>query len=475
MVLLKLIVFALIPLLVLAFMVQGEHFRGSLGSEYVLARGTASVTLIEDKERLEIVVQKEDYDTHLIDHLAADYQDKMRIVKSPKSSLHMYCTSIARYSPRNNFLVACTFDFSYVLFVSGVFFREIRTVSALNGKTVGVLRNEDITLLNKVLKCYRMALNNVRVIKLEDVSEYKKCDCLFMLFNPLSPHMEQIRQLKVSFYQYDDIDIDLTKKFLPACEVVATNVTKYFPTVLPKNGQHTFTVLKYRNVVYSKSLEYNYFNDMVAKYFMQNFEYLNVYEMLFRLHPRTKMLVEKENALHVPAKAGVPILEQFEVHKVMTIKPQGNIRGNLVSKTEFRLYGTKIEGAPIVVGDKIILENQDFQEENGEYIVRIVSEEECLLNRKTSVFLIDAEQKGNEYCVSNPAIKYKKECLDKKDFVGRQKGGYDVWDGPCVSSFECPFFRYNKVLKKYTGKCVNGLCEMPLGYTRIGYTKYINQ
>jgi hypothetical protein len=50
--------------------------------------------------------------------------------------------------------------------------------------------------------------------------------------------------------------------------------------------------------------------------------------------------------------------------------------------------------------------------------------------------------------------------------------GYNgVWDTKCQSNSDCPFYseKYN------TGKCdtMNGICEMPVGVTRIGYKQYL--
>lgn len=47
-----------------------------------------------------------------------------------------------------------------------------------------------------------------------------------------------------------------------------------------------------------------------------------------------------------------------------------------------------------------------------------------------------------------------------------------IWDGPCQRDNECPFYKANKNYDNTFGGCKNGVCEMPLGINRIGYTKY---
>ena len=47
-----------------------------------------------------------------------------------------------------------------------------------------------------------------------------------------------------------------------------------------------------------------------------------------------------------------------------------------------------------------------------------------------------------------------------------------IWDGPCQKNAECPFFKANKNYDNDFGGCKKGVCEMPLGVNRIGFTKY---
>lgn len=53
-------------------------------------------------------------------------------------------------------------------------------------------------------------------------------------------------------------------------------------------------------------------------------------------------------------------------------------------------------------------------------------------------------------------------------------GGVGVWDNPCKSNSDCPFYQANTNYPNEFGKCEisTGKCEMPLGIQRIGYKKY---
>ena len=47
-----------------------------------------------------------------------------------------------------------------------------------------------------------------------------------------------------------------------------------------------------------------------------------------------------------------------------------------------------------------------------------------------------------------------------------------IWDKPCVSNFECPFYKQNKNYPNTRGSCINGKCELPIGCDRVGYSYY---
>lgn len=50
-----------------------------------------------------------------------------------------------------------------------------------------------------------------------------------------------------------------------------------------------------------------------------------------------------------------------------------------------------------------------------------------------------------------------------------------VFDKPCNSNEECPFYKKNKNYENSRGGCVKGYCEMPLNIERIGYKVYYSK
>ena len=57
----------------------------------------------------------------------------------------------------------------------------------------------------------------------------------------------------------------------------------------------------------------------------------------------------------------------------------------------------------------------------------------------------------------------KMDCEKKFDSLGKPLNIFGIWDKPCVTNKECPFYKANKNFKNSLGGCVNNRCQMPLG------------
>lgn len=79
-------------------------------------------------------------------------------------------------------------------------------------------------------------------------------------------------------------------------------------------------------------------------------------------------------------------------------------------------------------------------------------------------------------CVGSTTIKTKYECQSPYNRFGEPKTGITVWDKPCSKDEECPYFKANKNYPNNRGGCLkDGICEMPIGVLRTGYTKMENK
>lgn len=76
-------------------------------------------------------------------------------------------------------------------------------------------------------------------------------------------------------------------------------------------------------------------------------------------------------------------------------------------------------------------------------------------------------------CYTDPTLQNKEACESAFDGTGNRKPrGPDVWDTPCQTDTDCPFFRANTRYPNVRGGCHNGFCEMPVGVRRLAYRVY---
>lgn len=81
----------------------------------------------------------------------------------------------------------------------------------------------------------------------------------------------------------------------------------------------------------------------------------------------------------------------------------------------------------------------------------------------------------NFRCMGDDTIQSKLACESPYDRFGNPKNTPNVWDKPCTTDTECPYFQANKNYPNTRGKCLkDGTCEMPIGVLRIGYTKSLD-
>lgn len=70
----------------------------------------------------------------------------------------------------------------------------------------------------------------------------------------------------------------------------------------------------------------------------------------------------------------------------------------------------------------------------------------------------------NYRCYGNLIVENKAECDSINDITGEPKDYPTVWDKPCSSNIECPFYKKNTTYPNNRGGCLdNGYCEMPVG------------
>jgi len=198
-----------------------------------------------------------------------------------------------------------------------------------------------------------------------------------------------------------------------------------------------------------------------TNYFTLHLKFCNVAQN--KLRNINKFITERDQ---------LPILEQFQSStNAVILEPAYNLHGFYESeKQTLNVKGDTLEGLPFDIVKKLVLTKQVRLEENGTYVVKGMTATDTVLQK------IDTPQSktsDQEYrCVGDPTIKNKGLCNSIYDASRNLKRFKTVWDKPCVENTECPFYQANKSYPNYRGGCNDGFCEMPIGVTRIGFTKY---
>ena len=457
------------------------------------------VLLIEDKMQTAIVMENNTFDEGIAKGLIPIAQGKIVLTQTEpihkeESISTVYCQNISVYNPRGSYLLACTNDVYLPVFLTTSMFDDERDLIYLAGKRIAYIDDAHVSVMQKIFLCYNMKFGDVQLVKIDpaalteqSITYRTNFDCLFLMMNPIDPQTFSIRALKLTLYSYRKIDIERAKKVFPFAQIVQRDVKLMFPRYVAPRRVETF--IECRNVLYTKSKAFeNYTLDLVIKFFADNMGYMNYFERLFALHPRTITFQNEFNKELMVDRREYSVLEQFTSPATvpanndprLKLAPRGNVPGYLLpSENAFFTELDVIAGVPIIVGDVVVLANQDKSQENGTYAVTFVGnalQNMTRLQRKDPKYPVTIDTLDpTYYCVTNPSIKYKHECLNLYDKNGSRKQMIDVWDGPCKSDLQCPFYHYDTHTKSYKGRCVNGYCEMPMGYTRIGYTKYVNQ
>jgi hypothetical protein len=115
--------------------------------------------------------------------------------------------------------------------------------------------------------------------------------------------------------------------------------------------------------------------------------------------------------------------------------------------------------------------NQVVIEKDPDAIVTEVKKYEDSFKLKNQYACFNLNYTGESVKSENNILAYysRESCESPFDPYGRPKL-FGVYDTPCKSNEECPFYRKNKNYDNDFGKCMeNGFCELPSNMKHIGY------
>lgn len=255
---------------------------------------------------------------------------------------------------------------------------------------------------------------------------------------------------------YEEIDLNILKTIstIAATEDVDCNrefgLRERFP-VFRLVYFDLMLATKFHNV---KGFERDLYTLVTLPQLRDQFEKNNYYTKFFNFLPLTLTYLRKMNR-HITSRDALPILEQF----TNTYTSKRNVDGYLEGDV-FVTRHHRIDGVPVETKDMVIqLRNQRRDHENGDYTFINTDGKRYYLRKISSV----KRMEGVSRCYTDPSKSSKEECL-------RVPG--NVWDRPCITNEECPFYQANKRYNNYRGGCNDGFCEYPIGIKGVSYRTY---
>jgi len=396
------------------------------------------------------------------------------------------------YKNNNNILSIINED-KYALFIkskntsSNESFKHIVETKQI----IGYYNDLDIKIIAFICITLNINKNNLQLKKLEyydniiinkDYYKNNKINILFVLTS--LQNNEFISKIDnnflLDFIQYEDIilddNINKLKFFLPYCKLKNINLSISFPKY--KDFYSIKTCLSFDMLLCgNKIVENDDDLDNILKKIIkniQNFDNINYYTMYFKFFKQTFEYLDKKNK-HIIKRDNLRILEQFDNNIVtFNIIPKNNIDGfyNIDDNT-LTINITKIDNIPLTLNSTIILNNQNRNEENGNYYVIYIDNEQSILKKTKHKVTEDEVHDYGYECYNHSQIKSIGACLSDYDELGKPKTYITYWDRRCSSNDDCPFYQKNKNYKNYRGGCLdNGMCELPLGLKKVSWRKY---
>lgn len=342
---------------------------------------------------------------------------------------------------------------------------------------IGYTSKEAKELCEYVLICKGYSIDKIQFKKVKPSQIADKDIGCITMFGFLSDLEADVHDLNIEFITYDDVDIHKLKTFIPYAQFEDHDMNLYFPRYkdrFPVKRTMSFDVVVATSLDTHRKFAHEHHK------FISNANTMdknNYYNKFFKFTDTSESFLSKFNS-HVNNRQDLTILEQFDESDIMdvpVVTAKNNVYGYFDSVNSLLyLMQSHIDNIPLVYGQKVVLMNQDREEELGKYEVFKVNTASAVLKKEDVSRRHHADdQFDNRYkCVGDPLNLNRGLCESDYDEMGEKKQRKTVWDRPCQTNDECPFYQANKNYLNYRGGCNDGYCELPIGMKSISYRKY---
>ncbi len=428
------------------------------------------ITFIKDNIKQIIVAPKNQFDENLMIYFIPKTNGKFVLVfETMPQDNDLVLSDVLTFASQKDYanIVAVTDDLKTCLFLKNTNSIDAGHITEFADKQtlIGYHSPIDLLIIKVLFDCYKIPFDKKRVVQFKNIEQgftalfQKQTIQSFFLFTNLQNPMilKRLQHQKLDIYNYDDIDINLLKFFLPHCIVSNKDLKLIFNSFHSKSVIHL--CMAFNHVLYSYGNKAPYLYDYIINFYTHNHDYINYYHKFYKIHPRTLELLS------------TTIVEPFESIQYIIDTPYEKLFYNHEKNLLILKTNTKLQ--TIQTDDVLELKNQKHKIENGLY--QIVQVKHNLIYAKKINYSKHNTDDPNDplyMCYTNPNIKIKGLCLSPYDILGEKKQKKDVWDKPCEFDHECPFFQKNKNYLNYRGGCQDGYCEMPMGTNRKGFRYY---
>lgn len=329
--------------------------------------------------------------------------------------------------------------------------------------TYGYFNDIELDILKIIFRASNISYEEAKFIKLDypgaiTATLWENCDVI-IIFNNM-PFLKVEEGLRMDFLDYSEIDINVLKVYIPFVQRKPIVLSDFFnknERIFDIRDLCCFDMVLYGHKALEESKDFVYELSAI-NVFLDAFDKINYYTLYFPFFMQTMEYIRDKNA-YIAKRGSMTILEQFDNENSRPMLSfDKDIKGFYRASDQSIEIASTINGIPLELDDRVTLSGQDRDEENGVYLVtRVVGKTAYMIKESPP----DSKERWEKYaCFNDPIVKREEDC---------EKG---MWDRPCETNSECPFYQINKNYKNYRGGCFNGYCEMPIGIKRLAYRTF---
>lgn len=342
--------------------------------------------------------------------------------------------------------------------------------------TIGYTSPESLELTKIILAANDVDVQQVRFQRVPRMEEGASAGLAFIAVYDLWKDLSILLSgLALDFVTYENTDIHKLKVWIPFAKMKDEDMSIHFPSYKDRFPVKKCLVIDL--LVATESDTHRLFDKELHSFIQATglMDTNNYYNQFFKFTRTSEAYLATYNR-YIHTRANLSILEQFqETHSSVPLLASYNVDGYYdAAKHMFYMFETHVQGIPLQKGQIVHFAQQERDEEQGTYQVQDVGRGAVLkrVGKEPSSPTQDDPFDTRYRCVGDLYNRNRGLCESDRDETGQIKAKRTVWDRPCETNLECPFYQANKNYPNYRGGCNDGYCEFPLGVQRLSFRTF---